>query len=114
VEAVRTAIAIREQSVKIKQEFSDLYRPLDVNMGINSSSALLGAAKFETPTGSRWTYTAGGSVVNVAARIGAPARKGGVFMSKATADRLKAHYSPAPKGKHKLKNVSEEVDIFEL
>ena len=114
LEAVRTALTIREQSVKIKEEFIELYRPLDVNMGINSGPALVGAAKFETLTGARWTYTARGSVVNVAARIGALARKGGVFMSKATADRIVGRYSPSPKGKYKLKNVSEEVAIFEL
>jgi class 3 adenylate cyclase len=83
-------------------------------MGINSGQALVGAAKFETYSGSRWTYTARGSLTNVAARIGALATGGSIYLSKATADRIKQHFSPVPKGRFKLKNVSEEVEIFEL
>ena len=72
-EAVRAALSIREKTVRIFEECSALYRPLDINMGINSGEALVGAAKFETYSGSRWTYTARGNLTNVAARIGAQA-----------------------------------------
>jgi class 3 adenylate cyclase len=114
LEAVRTALTIREETVRICEECSDLNRPLDINMGINSGQALVGAAKFETYSGSRWTYTARGSLTNVASRIGALSSGGSIYLSKATADRIKGHFSPVPKGKFKLKNVSEEVEIFEL
>ncbi len=114
LEAVRTALTIREETVRICEECSDLHRPLDINMGINSGQALVGAAKFETYSGSRWTYTARGRLTNVAARIGAQATGGSIYLSKSTADRIKEHFSPTPKGKFKLKNVSEEVEIFEL
>ena len=114
LEAVRAAISIREKTTRIWEECSTLYRPLDVNMGINSGQALVGAAKFETYSGSRWTYTARGSLTNVAARIGAQATGGRIYLSKSTADRVKGHFSPVSKGKFKLKNVSEEVEIFEL
>ena len=59
--AVRTALKIREDTIKIGQECSSLYRPLEINMGINSGTAFVGAAKFDSYTGSRWTYTARGS-----------------------------------------------------
>jgi class 3 adenylate cyclase len=114
LEAVRAALSIREKTVRIFEECSALYRPLDINMGINSGQALVGAAKFETYSGSRWTYTARGNLTNVAARIGAQATGGSIYLSKSTADRIKGHFSPVPKGKFKLKNVSEEVEIFEL
>jgi len=114
LEAVRAALAIKERTARISNEFSQLYRPLDVNMGINSGRALLGAAKFESITGSRWTYTARGTVTNVAARIGALGSRGSLLMSKTTAERVKKHFSPVLLGKFKLKNVSEEVDVFEL
>ena len=114
LEAVRTALSIREKTVQICEDCSALYRPLDINMGINSGQALVGAAKFETYSGSRWTYTARGRLTNVAARIGAQATGGSIYLSKATADRITDHFSPVPKGKFKLKNVSEEVEIFEL
>jgi class 3 adenylate cyclase len=114
LEAVRAALSIREKSVRIFEECSALYRPLDINMGINSGEALVGAAKFETYSGSRWTYTARGNLTNVAARIGSMASGGQIFLSKATTDRVRKHFSPVLKGKFNLKNVSEEVDIFEL
>ena len=114
LEAVRAAMSIREKTTRIWEECSTLYRPLDVNMGINSGQALVGAAKFETYSGSRWTYTARGSLTNVAARIGAQATGGRIYLSASTADRVKGHVSPVSIGKFKLKNVSEEIEIFEL
>ncbi len=85
---------------------------LVINMGINSGRALLGAAKFDSLTGSRWTYTARGMVTNVAARIGAVASKGAIHLSRSTADRVNDHFSVKSKGKFRLKNVSEDVEIF--
>jgi class 3 adenylate cyclase len=114
LEAVRAAISIREKTTRIWEECSALYKPLDINMGINSGKALVGAAKFETYSGSRWTYTARGSLTNVAARIGAQAKGGRIYLSESTADRVKELFSPVSIGKFKLKNVSEEIEIFEL
>jgi class 3 adenylate cyclase len=114
MEAVRAALAIKEKTVKISEEFRELYRPLDVNMGINSGRALVGAAKFESILGSRWTYTARGTLTNVAARISTLGSRGSILMSNVTADRIKAHYCPTCRGKFKLKNISEEVEVFEL
>jgi len=112
--AVRTALKIREDTIKIGQECSSLYRPLEINMGINSGAAFVGAAKFDSYTGSRWTYTARGAITNVASRIGAQAKGGKVFLSPTTAARVKDHFTLSPLGKFTLKNVSEEVEIFEI
>ena len=114
LDAVRTALDIKKRTIEIKEEFSMLYRALDINIGINSGSALVGAAKFEGIAGSRWTYTARGMLTNVAARISALGSKGCLLMSKETADRIAGHYCPACRGKFKMKNVSEEVEVFEL
>jgi len=114
LEAVRAALAIKERTEKISKEFSQLYRPLDVNMGINSGTALVGAAKFDSLIGSRWTYTARGTLTNVAARISALGSKGTLLLSRSTAERVQGSFSPLSRGMHKLKNVSEEVEIFEL
>jgi len=113
-EAVRTALKIREEAARIKNEFKGFSEPLTINMGINSGPALVGAAKFESITGSRWTYTARGLVTNVAARIGAQASNGQVFLSKATAERVKDQFALTLLGKFNLKNVSEEMEIFEV
>lgn len=112
LEAVQTALAIREKATLVSQEKNSFSESLVINMGINSGRALVGAAKFDSYTGSRWTYTARGMVTNVAARIGALASGGAIHLSKSTADRVNDHFSVKPKGKFKLKNVSEEVEIF--
>ena len=61
-----------------------LYEVITINMGVNSGTALVGAAKFDSYTGSRWTYTARGGVVNLAARIGGMATKGSILVSRRT------------------------------
>ena len=114
LQAVRTALTIRKQAVEICDECTSLYRPLDVNMGINSGVALVGAAKFDSYTGSRWTYTARGSVTNIAARVGARATQGGIYLTKTTADRIKDEYELVSVGALALKNVSEPVEVFSL
>jgi class 3 adenylate cyclase len=113
-EAVRTALKIREEAARIKNEFKGFSEPLTINMGINSGPALVGAAKFESYTGSRWTYTARGLVTNVAARIGAQATQGKIFLSKATAERVKDQFTLTPLGNFNLKNVSKEIEIFQI
>lgn len=112
--AVRTALQIREDTIKIGKDCSSLYRPLEINMGINSGPAFVGAAKFDSFTGSRWTYTARGAITNVAARIGAQAKGGRVFLSEETAARVKDQFKLSPLGKFSLKNVSGEVEIYEV
>ena len=114
LEAVRTALKIREEAARIKSEFKELSEPLTINMGINSGPALVGAARFESYTGSRWTYTARGVVTNVAARIGAQATRGKIFLSEATAERVKDHFRLTPLGKFNLKNISREIEIFQI
>jgi class 3 adenylate cyclase len=114
LEAVRAALTIREQTVRIADECKVLYRPLEINMGINSGPALVGATKFDTYTGARWTYTARGSVTNVAARIGAHAKGGSILLSNETARRVTGQIALAYLGKFSLKNVTEEVDIYQV
>ena len=113
-QAVHTALAIRGKAQEICNQCTSLYRPLEINMGINSGMALVGAAKFDSYTGSRWTYTARGQVINIAARIGGRAIKGSIYMTKSTADRIKDQYELKPVGALDLKNVSEPVDVFSL
>ena len=110
--AVRAALTIRQKAAIINQENDVASESLVINMGINSGRALLGAAKFDSLTGSRWTYTARGMVTNVAARIGALASEGAIHLSRSTAGRVKDHFLVKSKGNFRLKNVSGDVEIF--
>lgn len=113
-EAVQTALAIREKIGTLKNTCKALSDPIVINIGINSGPALVGAVKFESYAGSRWTYTARGIVTNVAARLGAKAVGGDIYVSKTTAERLRDRFALKPVGRLKLKNVSEEVEVFSL
>jgi class 3 adenylate cyclase len=74
----------------------------------------VGAAKFESCTGSRWTFTARGMTTNLAARIGYLASGGQILVSKSTADRVSEEFPVRYQGRFNLKNVSEDMDIFAL
>ncbi len=112
--AVQTAQTIQSETTRISQEIFSLYKPLAINIGINSGKALVGAAKFDSITGSRWTYTARGSLVNIAARIGALAKGGQTLLSKNTADRIADQTRLNNLGKFELKNVKDKVEVFQL
>ena len=112
LEAVRTAVTIREKAGLINKEDKTLAEPLLINMGICSGEAFVGATKLESYTGSRWTYTSHGVPTNLAARICGKAVGGEVLLSKETAERVKGHFSIQCLGKFCLKNVSEEVEIY--
>jgi class 3 adenylate cyclase len=112
LEAVRTALTIREKTAQINKEEKLYSEPLRINIGISSGQAFVGAAKFDSLTGSRWTYTSHGNTTNVAARICSQATGGEVFLSKETANRIKDQFSVKSLGKFSLKNVSEEVEIY--
>jgi class 3 adenylate cyclase len=114
LEAAQTALTIQKETVGISKEIFSLYKPLEINIGINSGSALVGAAKFESIAGSRWTYTARGSLINIAARIGALASGGQTLVSKSTAQRIAGQHLLKDLGKFELKNVKDKVDVFQL
>lgn len=114
LDAVRTALTIQQDAERIGSQIDALYRPLDIHMGIHSGPALVGATKFSSPTGSRWTYTARGSTVNVASRIGSLATGSTILMSGETAGRVSDRRPTKRLGRFNLKNVSDEVEIFQL
>jgi class 3 adenylate cyclase len=112
--AVRTALAIRAKTQRINAELQGTYAPVTVNMGINSGLAAVGSTKFEGATGTRWTFTASGPVTNLAARIGALARSGAIYVGEATAQRLDDAFTLCALGPHAFKNVREPVTVYEV
>ena len=64
--------------------------------------------------GTHWTYTAVGSAVNVAARIGAIATAGMVLISEETARRVRDNFTLKDVGPREFKNVSQPVLVFEV
>ena len=117
LEAVRAARTIREKACLINDECgldSQPAIPLVINIGICSGQAFVGAAKFESYTGSRWAYTSHGNTTNIAARICGKATGGAILASRSTMERVKDEFSFETLGSFALKNLSEEVEIFAL
>jgi class 3 adenylate cyclase len=112
--AVRTALAIRDKTRRINAELQGTYAPVTVNMGINSGIAAVGSTKFEGTTGTRWTFTASGPITNLAARIGAAASGGAIYIGEATAQRLSEHFILRDLGFQTFKNVREAVTVYEV
>jgi len=112
--AVKTAVAIRERVQVINRDLDQNFEPIKVNIGINSGSASVGSTRFEGITGARWTFTASGSVTNVAARIGALAKNGEILIADETAHRVQDLFVTSTLGKHHLKNVKEPIEIFKV
>jgi len=112
--AVRTALAIRDKTQRINAELQEAYAPVTVNMSINSGIAAVGSTKFEGAVGTRWTFTASGPVTNLAARIGAFATGGAIYIGEATAQRLSEDFELRHLGPQAFKNVREPVVVYEV
>ena len=114
LEAVRAAQTIMAKTCQVNYECRLDSHPVVINIGICSGQAFVGASKFESLYGSRWTYTSHGTTTNVAARLCGHAASGAVLVSKSTAERVKGHFDLTPLGRLALKNLSEKVEVFAL
>ncbi len=112
--AVQTALSIRDKAERINNELQGEFDPVTVNMGINSGQAAVGSTKFEGASGTRWTFTASGPVTNLAARIGAFATNGSIYVGEATARRLSDLFERRRIGQQSFKNVNEPVSVYEI
>ena len=114
LQATRAAEMIREKACNINDECTMDEKPCLVNVGVCSGKAFVGAAKFESITGSRWAYTTHGNTVNIAARLCGQARGGEVFFSGSTVERVRDSFKFETKGRFPLKNLPDEIEIFAL
>jgi len=112
--AARTATAIQDKVRMINRELEGNFEPVVVNIGINSGFASVGSTRFEGVTGTRWTYTASGTVTNIAARIGSLAKNGETLVGHETASRVRDRFLLEEMGLRALKNVKEPVQIYRL
>jgi class 3 adenylate cyclase len=83
-------------------------------MGINSGTASVGMNRFSGKTGARMTFTATGSVTNLAARIASSAREGDILVGPETAKRINNALPLFDCGYKDFKNVSEPVRVHSL
>jgi adenylate cyclase len=110
IRAVDTALVLLAATEALNAETPE--QPLAIHMGINSGMALVGSTRFEGLRGTRWTFTASGSVTNLAARLAASAAAGQILAGPETVRRLGTRYRLERLGRERLKNLGEDIDLY--
>jgi class 3 adenylate cyclase len=112
--AAGAAFQLLARVQSLNQEFTGVYPPVAIHVGINSGPALVGATKLDAAGGGRWTFTATGPTTNLAARVAGLTKGGEVKVGPETAERIKGHYVLEDTGEHQLKNVAQPVRVYRL
>lgn len=117
--SIENAVAAAEAALGLLAETGRLNReseqqPIEVHIGISSGMTLVGSTYFRGRHGTRWVFSASGRQVNVAARLAGIARSGEILVSSAMRARLSDRYVVASAGTRKLKNITDEIETFQL
>jgi class 3 adenylate cyclase len=112
--AARASLRIHQGTRQINDELKGRFEPIEVNMGVNSGIASVGMTRFHGIAGTRMTFTATGSVTNLAARIASAATGGDILVGPETARRIQGELSLYDRGLKRFKNVQEEVRVYSL
>jgi class 3 adenylate cyclase len=110
--AVATALALLRRAHEINAA-EPVDEPIALHIGVNSGRAAVGATKIEGTAGTRWTYTASGSVTNVAARLAALGDDA-IHLGEATVARLPSRIGLQDLGELPLRNVDAPVRVYRL
>lgn len=107
--AVDTALKLFTTTDVLNRENN--VQPIALHMGLNSGLALVGTTRYEGRRGTRWTFTADGPVINLAARLAGIAEAGQIIVGPETARRVAGRCSLQKLGRERLKNIAEPIDI---
>jgi DNA-binding response OmpR family regulator len=112
--AVQAALQMVQRAAPLGVQHQETFGSISVHIGINSGLALVGPTKLEGATGTRWTYTASGSVTNIAARLATLSDGGVVLVGPETARRVAGRFRMQEIGQRQLKSLSEEVMVHRI
>lgn len=113
INAVKAAFEIADKNRSINQTLKTDPR-IDVNIGINSGTALVGMTKFKGSFDTRMTYTVSGSVTNIAARLSDQAKGGDILIGQETKALIENIWPVFHQGDVKLKGIKETLKIYSL
>ena len=114
INSVKAAFEISERNRAMNQSLERYVDPIHVNIGINSGKALLGMSKFKGLLGTRMTYTATGSVTNIASRLADHAKGGDILIGEQTKAMIKGLWPVYDVGSVKLKNIKAPMRVYSL
>jgi class 3 adenylate cyclase len=105
INAVKAAFEIAERNRVINESLKSVFQPIEVNIGINSGSALVGMTRFMGSLDTRMTCTASGSVTNIAARLSDHAKGGDILIGKKTKNMIEGVWPCFDRGFANLKGI---------
>ncbi len=114
INAVKAAIDIRETNQQLNRELDSGFQSVKVNMGINSGQALVGMTRFEGTLSTRMTYTASGTVTNLAARLAQLARGGDILLGETTKTMIDRLWPIYDRGEPELKGIENPGRVYSL
>ncbi len=114
VNAVRAALDIQQRNEEFQSRLAGDYEPIRVNIGINSGKALLGMTRFKGRLNTRMTYTATGSVTNIAARLADLAGEGDILIGEETRKLIEGMWPVYDRGQVTLKGKDRPSRVYSL
>jgi class 3 adenylate cyclase/ribosomal protein L14 len=114
VNAVKAAIDIRERNHEVNRELNLARGPVNVNMGLNTGEALVGMTRMKGALDTRMTYTASGTVTNLAARLAEYAQGGDILFGERTRSMIENLWLVYDRGKVGLKGIEAPVQVYSL
>ena len=114
INSVKAAFDIFNRNREINKHLGGDFEPINVNIGINSGTALVGMTRFKGSLGTRMTYTASGPVTNLAARLASHATGGDILIGEETRNLINGLWPLYDRGLAKLKGIEEPLRVFSL
>ena len=114
INAVKAAFEIIDRNRAFNQSLDPDIGSIDVNIGINSGSALVGMTRFKGLLDTRMTFTATGRVTNIAARLSDHAKLGDILVGEETKKMVEGLWPLYPLGPVLLKGIKDPVPVFSL
>ena len=114
INSVKAAFDIFEQNREINRHLGSDLEPINVNIGINSGTALVGMTRFKGSLGTRMTYTASGPVTNLAARLTGHSKGGDILIGEETKKLIEGLWPMYDRGLAELKGIKEPLRVFSL
>lgn len=114
INAVKAAFEIIDRNRAVNQSFDPGIDSVEVNIGINSGSALVGMTRFKGLLDTRMTFTATGTVTNIAARLSDHAKSGDIIIGSETKRMVDGIWPVYDLGPVSLKGIKDQVLVFSL
>ncbi|MCA1788020.1 MAG: adenylate/guanylate cyclase domain-containing protein, partial [Desulfobacteraceae bacterium] len=114
INSIKAAFEIMEQNRIISRSLPDDMSLIPVNIGINSGTALLGMTRLKGDLGTRMTYTATGTVTNIAARLSDYASGGDILIGEETRKLIQDIWTVYDRGNVTLKGIDTPMPVYSM